>query len=567
MDNVFESGTDFRNQTDGSLIQDQEHIDGFNDSGDDEESVAKTRQGSTNQRPHLSMPLPPGEGSVLFSNSSALHSSFRRNSFNAGPKVLEDLADLHGLQDLEASAYDKASTQQITLLHNQIAKIFRDLGRLEGGIEYVQAGENVISRIQPTLERHADQLRINNERFVELHDKLADLEQALLGYAAAAQVKHVNIKRDIERFEATLVGAVEEHADALTSKATAQGEVAAAIAQEAVDAQQKIIFDSARAILRLRVQENRGLEPSPLLEKKIADLQIQLRETARKQREANPASTWSLTNPWATEQDVQKARNSRALRSVEKLANNPAFTNLKNIKNAGDLSINEKLLDLMNISLFALFNFNKASTTLVSGSPSQQGTSTSSIAESTQLLSTPSRTKLGSALATQSPARATKVDNADIVNQAVIDVMRHDLAEIQKEAGGLIGSPNPNRQFWGKVLMVLALAIATMISAVLIMSMLGVASPTFLVPYLAAIQSSSMVSTVLNFVAAKLAVDLNTAAVVTAVATAGTFGLFGKVTHASGAPTSLKSDLDRAAQDMEAALKETDAARSSISPR
>ena len=68
-----------------------------------------------------------------------------------------------------------------------------------------------------------------------------------------------------------------------------------------------------------------------------------------------------------------------------------------------------------------------------------------------------------------------------------------------------------------------------------------------------------MVSTVLNFVAAKLTLDLNTAAAVTAVATAGAFGVFGKAVHYSGAPTQLKRDLDRAAQDLEAALAETPA--------
>ena len=142
-----------------------------------------------------------------------------------------------------------------------------------------------------------------------------------------------------------------------------------------------------------------------------------------------------------------------------------------------------------------------------------------------------------------------------------MDVIRYDLAEIQKEAGGLIGSSNPNRQFWGRVLMVLALAIAAMVAAVALMSMLGFATPAFLVPYFAAIQASSMVSTVLNFVAAKLTLDLNTAAAVTAVATAGTLGMFGKAVHYSGAPTQLKRDLDRAAQDLEAALSETDAAK------
>ncbi|MCX7118858.1 MAG: hypothetical protein NTZ86_03155 [Legionellales bacterium] len=131
-----------------------------------------------------------------------------------------------------------------------------------------------------------------------------------------------------------------------------------------------------------------------------------------------------------------------------------------------------------------------------------------------------------------------------------------------REAADLIGSPKPIRQFCGRVLMVLALAIATTVAAVAVMSMLGVATPAFLVPYLAAIQASSMVSTVLNFVAAKLTLDLNTAAAVTAMATAGTLGMFGKAVHDSGARTQLNCDLDRAAQALEAALSEKAAAKS-----
>ena len=175
---------------------------------------------------------------------------------------------------------------------------------------------------------------------------------------------------------------------------------------------------------------------------------------------------------------------------------------------------------------------------------------------------TPTRTLSSSAM--KSPAQQQQQQpalcEANIVNHAVIDVMRAELAEIQQEAGGLIGSPNKNLQYWGKVLMIIALSILAIVSAVALMSMIGFATPAFLVPYLAAIQSMSMITTVLNFVAAKLTLDLNTAAAVTAVAVAGTFGMFGKVTHYAGAPTSLKSDLDRAAQDLEAALADTPAA-------
>ncbi len=137
-----------------------------------------------------------------------------------------------------------------------------------------------------------------------------------------------------------------------------------------------------------------------------------------------------------------------------------------------------------------------------------------------------------------------------------LDELAMRAAGLLREAGGLIGSPNRIRQFCGSVLMVLALAIATTVAAVAVMSMLGVATPAFLVPYLAAIQASSMVSTVLNFVAAKLTLDLNTAAAVTAMATAGTLGLFGKAVHDSGAPAQLNCEFYSVAQDLEAALSE-----------
>ena len=112
--------------------------------------------------------------------------------------------------------------------------------------------------------------------------------------------------------------------------------------------------------------------------------------------------------------------------------------------------------------------------------------------------------------------------------------------------------------------MALALAIAVTLAAVTLMSALGFASPAFLVPYLTAIQANAVVSTVLNFVAAKLTLDLNAAAAVTVAASAGLLGMFGKGLHMRGAPTSLKRDLDNAAQDMEAALKETEAARTTL---
>ena len=128
----------------------------------------------------------------------------------------------------------------------------------------------------------------------------------------------------------------------------------------------------------------------------------------------------------------------------------------------------------------------------------------------------------------------------------IIKLLNTELEKIKNEDYGLINKPNENLQFWGKIIMALALGILIVLSAVVLVNMLGFAVPTVLIPYLAAIQASNLVSTILNFVTAKLAVDLNTAAVVTTVATAGTLGLFGKTLHYAGAPNTFKPDLDAA---------------------
>ena len=344
--------------------------------------------------------------------------------------------------------------------------------------------------------------------------------------------------------------------EARLQKSSAQGELAHGQADTSVKDANQRIYDAALAILKFRVEQNLGETKQPLFEKQINELQTHLSATIRMLRTVKPTSSWSLRSFWATD------KNAQASRSVQKLAKNPAFgaTNLEG-QSVEQLKINARILRLMTQAMYALTNFDQASVS-TSGSASNLDSdgATSSLHQTpprmsmtAHVLSAPSSGSQSSQMALKDISR---VSCAKGVNESVMDVIRFDLAEIQKEAGGLIGSSNPNRQFWGRVLMVLALAIATMVAAVAVMSMLGFATPAFLVPYFAAIQASSMVSTVLNFVAAKLTLDLNTAAAVTAMATAGTLGLFGKAVHDSGAPAQLNCEFYSVAQDLEAALSE-----------
>ncbi|NDH67147.1 MAG: hypothetical protein EBY22_04390 [Gammaproteobacteria bacterium] len=282
--------------------------------------------------------------------------------------------------------------------------------------------------------------------------------------------------------------------EATTQKTIAVGATAIAAADQRLGQAYESIEKAAHAILKFTVNQNLGKIESPLFAEQIRLLKLQLSETIRLEKSAvKPTSSWSLRSFWATD------KNAQASRSVQKLAKNSAFAeaNLAD-QTKEQLKINERILRLMTHAMYALTTFDQASVS-TSGSASNLN----SDGATSSWHQTPLKDISG-------------VSCAKGVNESVMDFIRSDLAEIQNEAGGLIGSSNPNRQFWGRVLMVLALVIATMVAAVAVMSMLGFATPAFLVPYFAAIQASSMVSTVLNFVAAKLTLDLNTAAAIEA---------------------------------------------------
>ena len=428
----------------------------------------------------------------------------------------------------EMSEHDRWTTQQIGVL-----------GYRAGNLEQTQS-EIILPSIQG--------ISLLQTKVQDLDAELADTQKTLSDLAELTGQQHLLIQGSIAKRKQELMAAYIALDEARNEKPT--GDFAKTRLAADVSKAERAIYESATAILELTVEENLGKTKHPLSETLINALQTQLRQTIRLQKSTvNLTSSWSWRSFWA------KDKNAQASGSVQKLAKNPAFgaTNLEG-QTVEQLEINARILRLMTHAMYALTTFDAASF-------SATGAGASSIYQSPArvravLLDEELSVPTGSRSAVKGPEFVSSYKG---VNEAVMDVIRFDLAEIQKEAGGLIGSSNPNRQFWGRVLMVLALVIATMVAAVAVMSMLGFATPAFLVPYFAAIQASSMVSTVLNFVAAKLTLDLNTAAAVTAVATAGAFGVFGKAVHYSGAPTQLKRDLDRAAQDLEAALAETPA--------
>lgn len=361
------------------------------------------------------------------------------------------------------------------------------------------------------------------------------------------------------------------------------------LADETIAAARKTLIEQTMAYLAIKAQQKFDALPQNLPMVKIEKLQQQLAESIRKSRSDKPVAGWSWRTMFSTD------KNARALASVEKLANNAAFSKL-GTRTDEELEVNADLIELMMLATYALTNFNKTITAPANVQTTHDDESESDVEEECESKDTVVNTivmnleqspvrktavnssLIGSSSATRkvSPLKAAFTPSGEIVNEAasqeaneenainkaVIDVIRQRLADIQTRADGLIGTQNPSRQFWGKVLMTLAIAITVTLAAVALMTTLGFATPAFLVPYITAVQSTSVISAVLNFVAAKLTLDLNAAAAVTVATTAGAFGVFGKGLHMSGAPTSLKRDLDKAAQDMEAALKDTEVARS-----
>lgn len=434
----------------------------------------------------------------------------------------------------------------------EVSDLYQQYGELNYRVKQLENSVVRTENLNATNQRLNELAEATEHGFLESTEESEKTNERLQTLAEQVNLADFDIKARITDLEERLVKAYNHYTKATISHANANGDVAQQEALDDIHEHQQVMNDAAMIILALRAQQNLGKSTSPLVESTIDNLQKQLREVIRKNQfdlSAIATNRWSLRNLWATDKDAQ------ALRSVQKLAKNPAFSGLDKRTDA-ELQMNQKLLELMTYAIFALSHFSK---TVAPAQPGYFSIASPAIRLQTDATNTPMRTSSSSALATP-PDQQQQTNDANIVNHVVIELIRAELAEIQTEAGGLIGSPNQSLQNWGKALMIIALSILAIVSAAALMSILGFATPAFIVPYLAAVQSMSMITTVLNFVAAKLTVDLNTAAAVTAVAVAGTFGMFGKITHFAGSPTSLKRDLDRAAQDLEAALADTPAA-------
>lgn len=234
----------------------------------------------------------------------------------------------------------------------------------------------------------------------------------------------------------------------------------------------------------------------------IPRLKTQLEEiTTRKRKD---------TSGW-----FSRSKENKVLDSVERFAKNPALYN-----NSSDviLKVNVELLKTMILATYALTYFDAQNTSI-----------NATVSEET-------------------------LKNKEQVNKAVLLYVHQELAKVQSRADGLIGSQNPTMQFWGKVLLAVALAITATVAAIAIMSALGFALPTFLVPYVAYLQASALVTSVLTFVSTQLSITMAASASTTALLTAGLFGGVGYGLNRAGAPTSLKKDLDQAAKDLDAAI-------------
>lgn len=294
----------------------------------------------------------------------------------------------------------------------------------------------------------------------------------------------------------------------------------------------------ARKYLALRQTMRLSEADDSLPIRKIRDLQDQLTEVSRSKLTTKPvhASRWAaVTSMFTTDKEAA------AFRSAQRVAQNPAFSKLEQ-RNDDELKVNGDIIALMTKAAYALNNFHAFNTVAATNTPPQTDNSSS-----------PSRTSGPK----QNNVTEEQVTKQNLINKAVLHVVQLDLQDALKWEGGLIGTQNKSLQFWGKVVMALALAVAINVAAIGIALALGYTAPAFMASYIAAVQANAIVTTVLNFVASKLALDLSSAAALTVVAAAGTLGMFGKALHMAGAPTSLKKDLDKAVTDMDAAINNT----------
>lgn len=496
------------------------------------------------------------------------------------------------VEDYVMQAMPKAGTEEFDMAAEiELKRLFAEIRTLKDTtfrLKLLQEQqENTLStharylegQLQETLSNYEERLSALELTVQKLKQAQKQNFQRMQEISEAANLSGTLAKDTLENAEQDLLAAIYDLNGAKSRAKVARKEdeeTAAATVKEAETA----VDERTMAYLRIKSQQKFDSKAEPKLPMvQIKKLQEHLEENIREGIADKTAAVWSWRTMFSTD------KNTRALNSVRTLSKNAAFSMSKDRKKA-ELEVNAEILELMMLASYALSDFGKifAVTTKASSDAEADSEDDNSVdmshSTTAKMVETPTR-KMRAATVVLSDFSATKQksasksvtreENVDMVDQdaveknaisqAVVDVIRKRLANIQTKAGGLLGTQNPSMQFWGKVLMTLAIAIAVTLAAAALMSTLGVATPAFLVPYFAAVKASAIVSTVLNFVAAKLTLDLNAAAVVSAAVTAGAFGVFGKGLHMAGGPNNFKRSLDKAAQDMEAALADTETAK------
>lgn len=479
----------------------------------------------------------------------------------AQPKMKEQgtAAAAPGSSDFDGveakSAHDKKTEVVLENLRRQINDLIQDVGVLKhtggGSVAAIATLEKSLLNLQGEIAGLRQSLDHVGSGLGGAFDRIQQIEQRLAVVAREAGVGSVLLKTQIQEQRAFLL-----QADAELRELNAQPRQSAQQLQQKVDADKEAaqarIDAAAREIIALNFQLDKDTFNSKLVESRLAHLQKQFRDTLRTLKEAAPAAGRPWYKPWAATDSK-----GRVYKSAERLFNNSAFSKPET-RSGADLRVNEEIQRLFTLALFALQNFSEfvavpmslVGTPAAPATPGKKGASLASAASASA--GTPLRNL---------NADAQQVEQ-NTVNAAVISVIRHDLSQLQDRTDGLIGSHDKNLQFWGKVLLTIATAILLTLAAVQLATVFGFTA--YFASFATALQANYVISTVLTFVAEKLALDMATAATVVAVATAGSFGLFGAALHQKGAPTSLKRDIDNAAQAFEADLAETPAARMGV---
>ncbi|HVT62051.1 MAG TPA: hypothetical protein VHD33_00990 [Legionellaceae bacterium] len=143
-------------------------------------------------------------------------------------------------------------------------------------------------------------------------------------------------------------------------------------------------------------------------------------------------------------------------------------------------------------------------------------------------------------------------EDMQLINQEVMQYIKDILAELPIKEGAGLGQENKNWQFWGTVLKVFGTALLLSVSAVIIASLVGFNAPAaYVMSYVMAAKSISIVSTTLNYVTAKLSLDISGAAAVTAMSASSALVGMGMFTQYIGSASAFKSDVVKAAQEIE----------------